>query len=197
MITAEKIEDDSYPYLRVHRQSDLSRCGIAVIRSVLDSQYGISESEEEVVETIGWRRGLSENQSLKRILRDGIPPQDMADHFKDRCPGKVKVFCSKNGNAAHLDDLLREHQIVPVIHQLVSYREGEKLITEGHYMIFAGQNERTVRVFNPSPKEGFGYLPVTKFHHQWYNHCLGERWYLAVVPEGVTLDSKKFKGKYL
>ncbi len=184
----------AFPNLSLHSQSSPSLCGIAAIRSVLDTQFETKASEDEVVRAIGRRKGWPEEEYWTRIKRLGISPTDIADYFKREFSG-VKVFCSRQGKASQLDQLLRNSDIVPVIHQQITSLEEGKLKTDGHYMIFAGLSRGMVQIFDPSRGEGFKYLEAKDFHSQWLNQ--EERWYLSVVPDETHLPAERFRGRYL
>ncbi len=195
MVACSTLDDRlEYPIISLHSQSGPSLCGIAAIRSILDTQFDAKASEDEVVRTIGRRKGWPEDEYWVRIKHYGTSPTDIARYFQDQFPG-VKVFCSSQGKASQLDHLLRKKDILPIFHQQVTYREEGELKTDGHYMIFAGLSKGIVQIFNPSLGAGFSYLGVNDFHQQWLNR--GERWYLAVVPDNVNLPAEKFKGRYL
>ena len=195
MVACTTLDDRlEYPILSLHSQSGPSLCGIAAIRSVLETQFDAKASEDEVVRTIGRRKGWPQDEYWSRIKRYGTSPTDIADYFKRGFSG-VKVFCSRQGKASQLDHLLRKEDILPIFHQQVTYREEGELKTDGHYMIFGGLSKGIAQVFNPSLGVGFSYLEVNNFHRQWLNH--EERWYLAVVPDSLHLPAEKFKGRYL
>lgn len=195
MVASRTLNDHlEFPNLFLHSQSSPSLCGIAAIRSVLETQFDAKASEDEVIRTIGRRKGWPQDEYWSRIKHYGTSPTDIADYFKREFSG-VKVFCSRQGKASQLDSLLRNNDIVPVFHQQITYSEEGELKTDGHYMIFGGLSKGIVQFFNPTLGAGFSYLGVNDFHQQWLNH--GERWYLAVVPDEIHLPAERFKGRYL
>ena len=195
MIAPKTLDDClDFPNLSLHSQSSHSLCGIAAIRSVLEAQFEEKASEDEVIRTIGRRKGWPPDEYWPRIKRYGTSPTEIAVYFKGEFSG-VKVFSSRQGKASLLNRLLRDNDIVPVFHQQITYPEEGELKTEGHYLIFGGLSNYVVQIFDPSLGAGFRFPDVHDFHRQWLTR--GERWYLAVIPGKVNLPAEKFKGKYL
>lgn len=188
-------KDERRPFrLRTYSQGSTTRCGVAVIRSVLDSQFGASIGEESIV---ALANAYYRRQETGRVIdEDGISPAALAYCFHQKAPEPVKVFCSKHGNVDKLEFLLKEQELLPVLHQMISYDEEDNL--EGHYLLYCGFSSLSphyVKLFDPSRGEGYKHCSIDDFHRRWKNK--DERWYLATMPEEIILPQRKFKGRYL
>lgn len=182
------------PKLKFYSQSRRGLCGIAVIRSVLATQFGIKESEEgilRVVYNIYRKKGRKEAKAW--FEKYGVSPRAMAECFRKKIGWRVKVFCSKRGEVGELEHFIKQG-VVPIMHQMVKRPEDGRW--EGHYILFCGAGAKgRVRIFNPSPGKGFKELGIKEFYKRWQNK--EERWFFGVLPEEVSLERERFKGKYI
>jgi hypothetical protein len=193
----------------IHAEEGPRMCGLAVVRTILDYQFGIKRSEEEAIDRFCVLAGYSgtTSQSPNRIRASkrwfcehapGYFPSQIAQLVRQEVRKPVRVFCSRHGSINLLDQLLNEHQVMPVTHQMVSYDEDGSREPRGHYMFYCGNNGPLIRFFDPSVDEGFKILERKHFLDMWTNPLAGnERWYMAILPERVKLDPHHFQGKYI
>ncbi len=180
--------------LRTYTQRNPERCGVAAIRSVLDSQFGVAVGEQNLVDSANAYYRCQD--AGKVVDGNGTSPQAMTYCFHQKAPEPVKVFCSKHGTVDKLEILLSEQKLLPIIHQVIFYDKENKL--DGHYLLYCGITSKSsgyVRIFDPSRKEGYKHYCIDDFHRRWKNK--DERWYLVAMPEEIILPQRKFKGRYL
>ncbi|MBI2668990.1 hypothetical protein HYX14_04050 [Candidatus Woesearchaeota archaeon] len=169
-------------------QSGSGRCGPAAVNNVLKVQFNLDVTEENVLAVICTFYGEHYQADGREVFDNrGTSPTAMAYALRHFIPG-IHIFCSNHGTASRLRELQKK-DILPIIHQRISYQPDEK--PEGHYMLFAGATESDVTFFDPSRDEGLKELSVRQFHRQWYDR--GMRWYLVALPEYIA----GWKGRYL
>jgi ABC-type bacteriocin/lantibiotic exporter with double-glycine peptidase domain len=177
----------------MHLQSALGLCGIAVMRSVLEAQFGIRTTENELIEIVAefypQKKGLN-SSSKETIQKLGTSPAAMAYCLKKKIKVPINIFCSKKGEINELQTLLQEKNIVPILHRSVRPPEFGLTKPEGHYVIFCGIEKDKVKIFDP--KVGLREYAINEFDTVWKNN--DEKWFLVIVPEGIELN---VKGRYL
>jgi len=189
------------PELKTRAQSRPGYCGVAMIRSVLATQFKLRVSETEILNMYKEycktkKRKINDPALL--VHKYGVTPEFISYCFKKHV-NDVKIFCSKKGDVYKLDYLLRGFNIVPILHQMVCYPEFGDFTPDGHYVMFGGYISnfkiRVVKMFDPSRYGGLKYLEHKEFDKKWQNK--DEKWFLIAVPNQIRLESKIFKGKYI
>ncbi len=177
----------------MHLQSTPGLCGIAVIRSVLEAQFGIKTEENEMIRIVAdfYQQKRQLNSSPKEIVQKlGTSPTAMAYCLKKKINFPVKIFCSKQGNVNELQTLHQEKNIIPILHRSVRPPEFGLTKSEGHYVIFCEVKDNKVKIFDP--KVGAREYTIKEFDEVWQNG--DEKWFLVVMPEETEL---KVQGKFL
>jgi hypothetical protein len=184
--------------LKTRAQSKPGLCGLAVVRSVLASQFKIYETEKSLMKLFKdfYKGKYAKNVNYNDLLsKYGVTPYFIAYCFRKKLGNNIKILCSRNGDAHKLNYLFNGIGIVPIIHQEISYPEFGDFKLDGHYMVYAGIDKNIVRIFDPSRYGGLKYLTVDKFHNKWQSD--DERWFLVVLPKWLGLDKDYFSGKYI
>ena len=189
------------PEIKTRRQSKAGFCGIAMIRSVLATQFKIRVSELQILKLFKEYcklKGKNVKDHKNLILNEGVNPEFIAFCFK-KYTSDVKILCYRMGDIYKLDYLLKGFNIVPIIHQLICYPEFGDNKPDGHYLMFGGFisnfKVKIVKIFDPSRYGGLKYLDAKEFERKWYSN--NEKWFLVVVPNEIKLESRIFKGKYI
>ncbi len=181
----------------MHLQSTPGLCGIAVIRSVLEAQFGIKAEENELIEIVAEFYRQQKKQLIsspkETVQKLGTSPTAIAYCLKRKLSQNIRVFCSKRGEINYLQKLLQEKNIVPILHRSVRPPEFGLTKPEGHYVIFCGVENNNVKIFDP--KVGLREYSFNEFESVWKSN--DEKWFLAAMPEDTILSLKKFKGRYL
>ena len=182
---------------KFYSQSQRGRCGVAAIRSVLATQFKKNKSEEDIIHNIYEFYRQNSGCRPEQLFKDqGTSPSAMAYCFRKIVPPNNKVFCSKRGNARVLKYVLEPLRAIPVIHQMVHLPDDKKdNKKEGHYLMFAGARGNKVRVFDPSPGEGYKELAVSDFYRKWQNK--DEKWFLITLPPEANLNNFAVSGRYI
>ncbi|MFH0701782.1 MAG: hypothetical protein V2A62_05075 [Candidatus Woesearchaeota archaeon] len=205
-------EDQGFPFLEeasIHMEEGPRMCGLAIVRTILDYQFGITLSEEDLIDRycnlkrykVTYTKDPDRIRKSKRFFCEYTPgyfPTELVGLIKPEVSQSIKAFTSRRGTINHLDHLLLKEGVLPITHQLVAYDEEGSRELNSHYMPYCGFNGREVRYHDPSQEEGFKVVPVEQFLEQWKNPEAGnERWYMAILPERVTLNREIFRGRYL
>ena len=177
----------------MHLQSAPGLCGIAVIRSVLEAQFGIKTEVNELIGIVAdfySRKKSLSSSSIENVQKLGTSPAAMAYCFKNKVKSPIRIFCSKQGDVNELQTLHQEKNIVPILHRSVRPPEFGLTEPEGHYVIFNEIKDNIIKIFDP--KVGVREYTIKEFDEVWHNN--DERWFLVIVPEGIKIN---LKGKYL
>lgn len=175
----------------MHLQSAPGLCGIAVIRSVLETQFRIKTEENELIDLVAefHRKRKPLNAAPKEIVqRLGTSPTAMAYCLKKKTNSPVKIFCSKKGSIAELQGLSKRG-IFPMLHRLVRPPEFGLSKPEGHYVVFCGAENNTVKIFDP--RIGLREYAEEEFNQLWQND--DEKWFMVVTLEQMKISRY---GKY-
>jgi len=210
-LAAQTEYQEEFPVIdetRIHAEEGPRMCGLAVVRTVLDYQFAKTLSEEQAIDRFCKLAGYpgTDSKSPNRIRASkrffcehtpGYFPGQIVKLIRRELRKPVRVFCSRQGSIATLDQIL-EQGIIPITHQMVCYDEEGSREPRSHYMFYCGNNGSQVRFFDPSVDEGFKIVERKHYLDLWTNQLEGnERWYMAVLPKGVKLDPRVFRGRYL
>ncbi len=173
-------------------------CGLAVVRSVLDRQFGLIVEEDLIFEKVCEFYERQGNAcSEEKFIKDGVSPSAIAHSLQELTRQPLKVFCSKQGSIFWLDYLRRAKGCVPILHTNISYQNEDNPLEEGHYLVYLGKKGGEITYFDPSVGEGVKARPPSEFLGWWYNHRASERWFLAAFLKEERIDSHYLKGKWL
>ncbi len=183
--------------LNLHKESVPGYCGIAAIRSVLDTQFQLQTNEDEVLSSVCayFQKRNHARDPILQFRKYGTPAKAMAYALRSFLDEPVKIFCSRRGTIPALHYFLHEQQALPILYQVVSYPYDPT--PEGHYLLYCGQQERAspphVLLFDPSPKEGLKEISQGRLNQEWL--YFDERWYAVVLSAKTKVPG--FSGRFL